>query len=343
MVHFVFNDLTVPVIVAPMAGGPSTPQLCAAATNSGGLGVVAAGLLSTEACAHQAAEVRRLSSGPLAVNLFVPTPVAAIPQELEQYAEHLRIDAARFGVEVGRPRHDTDWQPKLDMLCDIRPDMVSFTFGLPSPAEVKRLQAVGASTTATVTTVAEARIAAAIGVDALVTQGPEAGGHRGTLDPREQPATEALPELVAAVTASVDIPVVGAGGIATASDVSTILGSGAAAVQLGTAFLLADEAGTHQVYRAALQSDEFSETVVTRSFTGRYARAIRNRFTDDHSDQAPFGFPEIGFMTAPLLAAAAEAGDAQGLSLFAGSQFRRSRPGPVAEIMGRVTDGLCRR
>jgi nitronate monooxygenase len=228
------------------------------------------------------------------------------------------------------------------MLCDLRPEMVSFTFGLPSCAEVKRLRAVGTSTTATVTTEAEARVAKAVGIDAVIAQGPKAGGHRGTLDPRAEPAGESLSQLLAVVTTKVGIPVVGAGGVATAGDVSTVLASGAVAAQLGTAFLLADEAGTHPVYRAALQSDEFSETVVTRSFTGRYARALRNRFTDEHDAQAPFGFPDIGHMTAPLLARAAQAGDPHGMSLFAGSQFRLARPGSVAEIIGRLTDGVRR-
>src|SRR5262249_41457151 len=147
-------------------------------------------------------------------------------------------------------------------------------------------------TLATVTTVREALIAVSFGVDAVVAQGPDAGGHRATFDPIAAPPDDPLDDLVSALAACFDCPIVAAGGLGTAAAVRRVRGIGAAAVQLGTAFLLADEAGTNPVHRAALRDPDFTETVVTRAFTGRYARALRNRFIDKHDAHAVFGFPQ---------------------------------------------------
>jgi nitronate monooxygenase len=139
--------------------------------------------------------------------------------------------------------------------------------------------------------------------------------------------------LLAAVVARVNVPVIAAGGLVTADDVARVIKEGAAAAQLGTAFLLADEAGSSPVHRKALQDPQFSETVVTKSFSGRYARGLRNRFVDDHEAQAPFGYPEIHYLTGPLRAAAVRAGDPHGTNVWAGTGFASIRTGSVADIM----------
>lgn len=158
-------------------------------------------------------------------------------------------------------------------------------------ADAVAYQNAGITTVATVTTVLEAEMALAHGADALVAQGPSAGGHRATFDPVAQPACQPLAVLLAALTARVDAPIVAAGGLATSDDVKRVISAGAVAAQLGTAFLLAREAGTNSVHRAALKDPNFTETVVTRAFTGRYARGLRNRFIDEHEAEASFGFP----------------------------------------------------
>lgn len=221
----------------------------------------------------------------------------------------------------------------MQVVFDIRPEVVSFTFGLP-PADVcTHLRDVGVTTVGTVTTEQEAKMAVAHGVNALVVQGPLAGGHRGTFDATAHPPSESLQELLAAIVANVDVPVVAAGGLATAADVAGVVAAGAVVAQLGTVFLLADEAGTNPVYRTALRDGEFTETVVTKAFTGRYARALRNRFVNEHDAEAPFGFPELALMTGPLLKAAEKAGDPHGMSMWAGSAFQQAKAGSVAEIM----------
>lgn len=317
-----------------MAGGPSTPELAAAGTNAGGLGFVPAGYLTAEVFAERLAKARSLTSGPIGANLFVPQPSAGTPEDIELYAKALGAEAERYGATLGEPRWEDDhWAAKLDVLLDVRPDVASFTFGVPSAEECGRLRDAGIVVVGTVTTLAEAQTALAHGVDALAVQGPSAGGHRGTFDPGAQPATQPLDELLAEVKAAVDVPVVAAGGLMTAEDVARVLAAGAVAAQLGTAFLLSDEAGSSPVHRAALQNPAFTETVVTRAFSGRYARGLRNRFFDEHEAEAPFGYPEIHWLTSPLRAASVKAGDPQAVNVWAGAGYRHAATGSVAEII----------
>ncbi|MCH9640305.1 MAG: nitronate monooxygenase [Actinomycetia bacterium] len=331
---FDLRDLAIPILVAPMAGGPSTPELAAAATNAGGLGFVPAGYLTAQVFAERLEAAQRLTAGPVGANLFAPQPSAATPAAIAAYANTLAAEAKRFGVTLGEPRFDDDgWEAKLDVLLELRPAVASFTFGLPSVDERRRLTEAGVTTVGTVTTLAEARLAAECGVDAIVAQGPSAGGHRGTFDATAQPSTESLDELLASIVADLDIPVVAAGGLMDGRDVRRILRSGAVAAQLGTAFLLADEAGTSAVHRSALRDRQFSETIVTQAFSGRYARGLRNRFVDDHGGEAPLGYPEVHYLTSPLRGASVRAGDPQAAGLWAGTGYRRTRADPVATII----------
>ena len=335
---FDLRGLAVPVIVAPMAGGPSTPELAAAGTNAGGLGFVAAGYLSADTLAERIAAARKLTTGPLGVNLFAPQPSAATPEAIQRYAAALAADVQRYRVSSVSPAyHDDAWAAKVDVLLDLRPEVASFTFGLPSVEECKRLRDAGIATVGTVTSVHEADAAVDCGVDAIAVQGPSAGGHRGTFDPVAEPNPQPLPELLAAAVARVDVPVIAAGGLVTADDVNRVIDGGAVAAQLGTAFLLADEAGSSPVHRAALRDPQFTETVVTKSFSGRYARGLHNRFIDDHEAQAPFGYPEIHYLTGPLRAGSGRAGDPHGTNVWAGTGFKSIRSAPVADIMHNLT------
>jgi nitronate monooxygenase len=336
--RFDTRDLAVPVVVAPMAGGPSTPELAAAAGDAGGLGFVAAGYLSADALAERVVAARNLTTGPLGVNLFVPQPSAAMPEAIEAYAAALAPDAERYGVTLGDPVYtDDDWAAKVDVLLNLRPEVASFTFGLPSGEECRRLREAGIATVGTVTSVGEAEAAIDCGVDAIAVQGPAAGGHRGTFDPVAEPNPQPLNDLLAAVVGRFGGPVIAAGGLMNAEDVSAVIDAGAVAAQLGTAFLLADEAGSSPVHRKALQDSQFTETAVTRAFSGRYARGLHNRFIDDHEAQAPFGYPEIHYLTGPLRAGSVRAGDPHATNVWAGTGFKSIRTGSVAEIMGSLT------
>ncbi|BBY66251.1 oxidoreductase [Mycolicibacterium helvum] len=317
-----------------MAGGPSTPALAAAVSNAGGLGFVAAGYLSADQFADAIVGARSLTSAPIGVNIFVPQPSAATPGELDRYRDLLAPLAEHYGAEVGHPKPDDDaWQAKLDVVADIAPEVASFTFGCPAAEVLGRLRDRGVLTAVTVTNLDEAAVAVASGVDALVVQGPEAGGHRGTFDPVARPGDEPLDGLLAAILAAYDLPVIAAGGLAGGADVRRVLDGGAVAAQAGTAFLLCDEAGTNGTHRAALTDENFTETVVTRAFSGRYARGLANGFTARYDDVAPLGYPEVNQMTGPLRRAAVAAGDPNGTNLWAGTSWRRTSRGSAADIV----------
>src|SRR4051794_15625461 len=196
---FDFRDLAVPIIVAPMAGGPSTPDLAAAGTSAGGLGFVAAGYLTAEVFAERLAAARGLPSGPIGADLFLPQPRAGTPEDIDLYAKSLAPEAARYGAQLGEPRFDDDhWAAKIDVLLDVRPDVASFTFGVPSAEECRRLREAGITVVGTVTTLSEAQAAVSRGVDAVAVQGPSAGGHRGTVCPAAPPGPPTPRGLLAA-------------------------------------------------------------------------------------------------------------------------------------------------
>jgi nitronate monooxygenase len=331
--RFSLADLSVRVLAAPMAGGMSTPELAAAVSNAGGLGFLAGDLSSAEELADAILAARKLTSGAVGVNLLVPQQAVANEDQLSAFESALAPEAERYGVPVGEPCHDDEWDAKLDVVCDLRPEVVSFTFGSPSEEQSRRLHGLGILNLATVTTVREALIAVSYGVDAVVAQGPEAGGHRATFDAIAAPPDDALDDLVSALAYCFVCPVVAAGGLGTPRDVSRLRDAGATAVQLGTALLLADEAGTNPVHRAALRDPQFTRTVVTRAFTGRYGRALRNRFTDKHEPEAIFGFPQVAMMTAPIQATAVELGDPHGAALWAGAAFHHAKAAPAADIV----------
>jgi nitronate monooxygenase len=199
------------------------------------------------------------------------------------------------------------------------------------PWEISDLQAVGSQVWVTVTDVAEARAAQAAGADVLVLQGIEAGGHRGSwLDADESEGLSML-ALLRLVSRDVDLPLVAAGGLIDGPSIAGALVAGATAVQLGTAFLLCDEVGTHPVHRERLGGD--TPTALTRAFTGRTARALRNRFLDEHTQGAPAAYPQVHFATGPIRAAARALGDGDGFNLWAGQTYRLATGGPAAELV----------
>src|SRR6201997_5355245 len=327
-----FWDLVVPIVGAPMAGGPGTPALAAAVTNAGGLGFIPAGYLTAEQFADDIAAARAATTGPLGVNLFVPQPSVADWVALEYYADELDEIAGPYNVEVGYPEFgdDDDWARKLDVVADLRPELVSFTFGVPSPDIIRRLGALGLLGMVTVTSAYEAGVALAAGADSLVVQGPDAGGHRGTFAPDMEPGTESLHELIDRIHKAHDVPLIAAGGLGTAEDVAAVLDRGAVAAQVGTALLLSDEAGTNPAHRTAMVNPLFSKTIVTRAFSGRYARSLENEFIRVLDRVAPLGYPEVNQMTLPIRVAAAEREDPNGMNLWAGTRFQDARPRSAA-------------
>lgn len=320
-----------------MAGGPSTTGLVTAAATAGAVGFLAAGYKPPDAVAREVAQLRA-SGLPYGLNIFVPSPPPVEVAALHEYRRALEPEAARYQVTLPplRLADDDHFAAKVQLAAAAAVPLVSFTFGVPPAATVETLRAAGCTVLVTVTSVPEARRAAAAGPDALIAQAGSAGAHSATTTPAGYDGSGTAAELLRDVLAAVDLPVVAAGGTATAADVRHLLALGATAVQAGTAFLLADEAGTRPVQRAAMLSGRFTETVVTRAFTGQPARGLRNRFTDTYSAMAPIGYPAVHHLTAPIRAAAAERGDPDAVNLWAGTAHQQTRPGSVAQILARL-------
>lgn len=321
---------SVPIVQAPMAGGPSTPELAAAVANAGGVGFVAAGYRSPRAFAEDLAATRALTDGPVGANLFAPSGAPADPAIVAAYAERLGPEAEGAGVALGAPRFDDDsFDAKLAVLHEHPADVVSFTFAPPPAEAVAAMRATGAAVWVTVTHPDEARLAVAVGADALVVQGAEAGGHRGSFD--DGPADIGLMALLALVGRAVDVPLVASGGIATGAGVAAVLAAGAAAAQLGTAFMLCPEAGTAPAHREAIAAP--GRTALTRAFSGRLARGIENRLLREHSAAAPSAYPEVHHLTTPLRAHGRAVGDPDLINLWAGQAHELARAVAAADVV----------
>lgn len=336
--------MNVPIIAAPMAGGPTTPELVIAAAQAGGLGFLAAGYKTPEQLAEQIATVRA-ATDQFGVNLFAPNPIPVEREDFATFAQVLEPIAQRFDVELaGEPREDDDaWAAKVDLLVHDPVPVVSFTFGLPDSEVVRRLQAVGTLTVQTVTGVEEAVQAAERGVDALAVQAAAAGGHSGTWSPDRPLPETPLAQLVAQVAAAVNLPIFAAGGITQPEHVRDVLEAGATAAVVGTALLRTPEAGTSAPHKAALADPKDRQTVMTRAFSGRPARALRNEFTEAYSAVAPAGFPALHHLTSPLRKAATAASEPEFINLWAGTGFRDATEEPAATVIRRLGGAIEQR
>ncbi|BBZ38911.1 nitronate monooxygenase [Mycobacterium conspicuum] len=327
--------VTNPVLAAPMAGGPSTPELVVAAARAGSFGFLGGGYKTPDALADQMAELR--SAGvPFGVNLFAPNPVPVDPDAYDTYRDQMRPEADRYEVDLAKvpvTENDDYWQQKVELLLADPVPVVTFTFGIPEPKVIGALKNVGSVVGQTVTSAAEARLAAEQDVDVLVVQAAAAGGHSGILTPDRLPAEIPLPQLLREIGAATSLPMIGAGGIGTPDDVAAALGAGALAVAVGTVLLRSKESGTSAPYRAALADPHRRPTLLTRAFTGRPARGLANVFTDRYTAVAPEGYPAIHFLTSPIRKAAAAAGDPERINLWAGTGYRHAADAPAGEIL----------
>ena len=349
------SHLPRPVVAAPMAGGPSTPDLVAATARAGGLGMLAAGYLDAHATVDQVRQVRAAGIDRFGVNVFLTDAedsrraMEGRQHELDGFVRALGSFAERTGARIPeRPEFtDNDQQATIDALVGEAVPVVSFTFGCPDRAVVRRLQEVGSAVVVGVTGVADAVAAVEAGADWLCVQGAEAGGHRFTWSIGDEPDPVGTVELVRAVRAELPrTELVAAGGLSTAESVREAVGAGADGVQLGTVLLSASEAGTSATHRAALADPRFTDTEVTRCFSGRPARSLVNEFVREMSPLAPPAYPQVNELTKPIRAAGGAAGDAELLSLWAGTGWVAARELaglPVAEIIDRLTAGLADR
>lgn len=326
-----------PIIQAPMAGGATTPELVAAVSNAGGLGSLAGVLLSPDKLAEEIRRIRTRTGRPFNVNLFVLKTVQATSEDLRTAMERLEPIRAELGLSQATvpSKFSEDFAAQLEVLMEEKPPVVSFHFDIVSAQVVERLQEAGCKVVGTATNVAEAMAWEQAGADYVCAQGGEAGGHRGTfIGPFEQSMTGTM-ALVPLVADAVKVPVIAAGGIMDGRGIAAALLLGAKAVQMGTAFLTCLESGIHPLYKQALLQAQGDSTVVTRTFSGRPARGLRNAFIERMQPYEALvpPYPIQNALTGEIRQAAAKAGRLEYMSLWAGQAASLCRSLPAAELV----------
>jgi nitronate monooxygenase len=342
--------MRLPIVQAPMAG-TSTPRMAAAVSDAGALGSIAIGAMDAPAARAAIAEVRRATRAPFNVNVFCHRPARPDPTRESAWLDALRPAFARFGAEppaaIGEIYRSFVADPAmLDLLVETAPPVVSFHFGLPDPSAIDRLKAAGVVLLSTATNLGEAEQAVACGVDAIVAQGHEAGGHRGVFDPAAPDAGLGVVALTRLLIARTKAPVIAAGAIMDGAGVSAVLDLGAAAAQLGTAFIACPESAADRFHREALFGPGAARTEMTSLISGRPARCIANGFTR-LAEELPARLPPppdypIAYDAGKALAAAARArGDGGFGAQWAGQGAPLARIMPAAELVAAIAAELA--
>ncbi|WP_206862011.1 NAD(P)H-dependent flavin oxidoreductase [Lysobacter changpingensis] len=336
--------ITLPIVQAPMAGVQGA-SLALAVTQAGGLGSLPAATLTPEALRRDLHAMRERGSGPINVNFFCHAQPGADAEREAAWRAVLAPYYAEFGLDpaalVAGPARAPFNHDLADVLAELPPAVVSFHFGLPSSELLERVRATGAKVFSSATTVEEARWLQAQGVDAIIAQGLEAGGHRGHFLSDDLDAQSGTFALLPRIVHAVRVPVIAAGGIADAAGVAAAKALGAAGVQVGTAYLLCPETTTSPVHRLALSTDAGESTVLTNLFTGRPARGIRNRLMRELGamrDDVP-AFPLAAGAVSPLRAKAEAAGSGDFSPLWAGQNTTGCRAVPAAEVTKELARG----
>ncbi len=324
-----------PIIQGPMAASGSSPELTAAVSNAGGLGSLGCAYMTPEQIAETIKKMRSLTQKPFAVNLFAggwqtqsdvdPAPMLDVMAQIH----------AKLGLPAPQPPTvPADAYPaQLEAVLKERPPVFSCTFGMPSADDIARLHQQGIAVIGTATSIREGRLLAEVGVDAIVAQGAEAGGHRGTFagafDVSMVPTLHLVRELKDGP------PVLAAGGLMDGADINAALAAGAAAAVMGTAFNVTPESGAQPAHKQALLDAGRDSTVITRAFSGRPARGLYNEFiaTLDARAARILPYPFQNALTRPMRNEAGKRGDAQYLSLWAGKGVARVRPMPAAKLV----------
>ena len=329
-----------PIVQAPMAGGPTTPELVAAVSNAGGLGSLGAAYLPPETLHEHIREIRGLTKEPFGVNLFVPSPFEADHERIERATTLLGQYRKELGIEAPEKISSfaESFEEQLEVVLEERVPVFSFTFGSLGPELIGQLKQNDATIVGTATTVREGLRLEEDGVDMVVAQGSEAGGHRGTFLGDFKDALIGTMSLVPQMVDALSIPVIASGGIMDGRGLAAALVLGAKAIQMGTAFLVCEESGAHPEFKRAVLEAAEDETAVTHAFSGRAARGLKNRFLiemGEHEKELP-PFPVQNALTKDVRAAAQRQDRPEFMSLWAGQAVRLARPTKAAELVGSV-------
>jgi nitronate monooxygenase len=335
-----------PVIQAPMAG-VSTPAMAAAVSNAGALGSLGLGADTVESAQRAIAMTRALTQRPIHLNVFCHQPAVSNARVEQAWLARLKPEFERYGAEPPAQLSEiyTSFLANpgmVELLLDTKPEVVSFHFGLPPRETLDALRQAGIVLIASATNPAEAKIISDAGLDAVIAQGYEAGGHRGVFDPDARDDALGTLALTRLLVTSLEIPIIAAGGIMDGAGIAAMLKLGAAAVQLGTAFVLCPESSTDAGYRAALASDAANHTMMTRAISGRPARCLANKFTAIGESVPPAEIPSypIAYDAGKTLHAAAKAKGEFGFGAqWAGQGAPLARTLPARELIEALTTG----
>lgn len=326
-----------PIIQAPMLG-ITTPEMVAAIANEGGLGSLPVGGLSPEKTLAFIRKAKSLTTRPFAVNLFTYAVPPVPKEEAAKMQQYLKQVTAEHGISYKEESIDNlhfySYKEQIDILVDEHIPFVSFTFGIPDDISIKELKDHGVILMGTATSLKEAQLLDEKGIDIIVTQGIEAGGHRGSFLPDEPLPQVSCLALLTEILAHISRPVVAAGGIANGTTVKAMLSMGAAAVQIGTAFIASPESAAIPAYKAALRTATATDIAFTRAFSGRWARGIRNKLMDlvENSGLSIPPYPVQNTLTTALRAAAQQQNNKDFTNLWAGQCAFMAEEKPAAEI-----------
>jgi len=333
-----------PILLAPMAGAGGTPELAAAVSNAGGLGAWGGAYAKPDEIAGAIRRIRQLTQRPFSVNLFAGGYETDRKVDPQPMLEIMAEAHAKLGLPppLLPPVPADPFDAQLEAVLEERPPIFSFTFGMPSAAQIAALKNRGIAVTGTATTVQEARRLQQAGVDAIAAQGAEAGAHRGSFAAPFEHSMIPLAVLVCEICASTALPVIASGGIMDGRDVAKAMALGAAAVQLGTAFLPCPESGAAPAYKRALLEAKTDTTVITRAFSGRPARGLTNAFIAmvAGKEDSILPFRQQNDLTRPMRNAAGQRGIADFISLWAGQGVARSRAMPAANLVKTLVDEM---
>lgn len=330
-------DIRYPILQAPMTGGPGTPRLAAAVSEAGGLGALSGSCLQPEQLREAIAEVRALTDRPFAVSLAASPPARVDEKRIARARQLLAPYRAELGlpVETAAPPNSPDFLGQLEVVLEEKIPALSFIFGVPDAACLDLARDAGLAILGTATHLLEAIVLEESGVDFIVAQGAEAGGHRGTFIGQPEQGLVGTLSLVPLLAKHVRVPIIAAGGIMDGRGIAAARMLGAVGVQMGTAFLACPESGAHPAYKALLSQGNEIATTLSRVFTGRCGRVLRNRLVSElraHEHELP-GFPLQWFLTQELGQVAAERGKTDFMALWAGQGCHLCEDRPAAELV----------
>jgi len=320
------TNIQYPIVQAGMAGGITTPELVAAVSNAGGLGTIGAGYMTADQLRSAIRSVKQMTEHSFGVNLFAPQEIAFSEDDVQRMNEHLDHIRVQLGIEQSPliKKYAESFDDQIQVILDERVPVFSFTFGIPSSDVLKQLKHQGTIVIGKATTVNEAIQLEAAGVDAIVVQGSESGGHRGTFLTDASDALIGTMALVPQVVDHVSVPVIASGGIMDGRGLIASLALGASAVQMGTAFVTCAESGAHKLYKESVLGNQEDATEITFAYSGKAARGIRTKFTqamkDYHGDVPPY--PVQNALTRDIRQAAAKQNNPEYMSLWAGQGLR---------------------